>query len=214
MKNYKAHSPQKIEFEGLYTKLQPLNTKMHGEDLHKEAGMFDDIWEYLLSGPFSSKDDFINWLTLREVDASRTYYTILNKNHQALGAFSVMDVNLEHGRAEIGGIFFGKKLQKTKMATESIFLLLKYCFEDLNFRRVEWRCNSLNEPSKNAGLRFGFKYEGKMLNHMIVKGKSRDTLIFAMIQEEWSEIKQCFEKWLSPLNFNEDGSQKQKLSTR
>jgi len=214
MKNYKAYIPQKIEFEGLYTKLQPLNAKIHGKELHEEAGMFEDIWQYLLSGPFNTKDDFTNWLTLREVDANRTYYTILNKNNKALGSFAIMDVNLEHGRAEIGGIFFGKNLQKTRMATESIFLLLKYCFENLNFRRIEWRCNNLNEPSKNAGLRFGFKYEGKMLNHMITKGKSRDTLLFAMTSEEWSEIKKAFEKWLSPTNFNEDGSQKTKLSTK
>jgi RimJ/RimL family protein N-acetyltransferase len=203
MKNYKAYIPQKIEFEGLYTKLQPLNAKIHGKELHEEAGMFEDIWQYLLSGPFNTKDDFMNWLTLREVDANRTYYTILNTNNKALGSFAIMDVNLEHGRAEIGGIFFGKNLQKTRKAKESIFLLLKYCSENLNFRRIDWRCNSLNEPSKNAGLRFGFKHEGK----------SRDTLL-AMTSEEWSEIKKAFEKWLSPTNFNEDGSQKTKLSTK
>jgi RimJ/RimL family protein N-acetyltransferase len=211
--NYRANKPEKVILTGKYVKLEPLNTMKHGEELWHEAGKDDNLWKYLTSGSFERREDFIEWLQMSEQQPSRTYYTCTDKNKgNALGALSLMDFNLEHGRLEIGGIFFGKNLQKTRLATESIFLLLNYSFESLRMRRVEWRCNSLNEASRNASKRFGFTFEGKMRSHMVTKGASRDTLLFSMIQDEWANAKKGFIEWLNEDNFDENEIQKKRLT--
>lgn len=209
-----AKNPQKLEFKGRYIKLEALTSKNHAESLWIEAGMHDELWKYLLSGPYKSKEEFLQWIEKEEQNPLRTYYICVNEKGNALGALALINVDLTHGRAEIGGIFFGKKMQATRISTESVFLLLNYAFEELGMRRVEWRCNSLNENSKKAAERFDFNYEGCMKKHMISKGQDRDTLVFAMIDEEWPFVKKGFEQWLSIDNFDESGGQKKKLSAR
>jgi RimJ/RimL family protein N-acetyltransferase len=209
--NYKANSPEKINFYGKYIILEPLNALKHGSNLWHNMKNDLEIWKYLFYGPFERQEDFIKWLETAENNPFRTYYTCVHKEGKALGILSLMDVNLEHGRIEIGGVCFGKSMQRTRLSTESIFLLLKYAFEDLNMRRVEWRTNSLNEASKLASERFGFTFEGEMRSHMISKGQNRDTLGFSMLQNEWIYIKKSFEAWLVESNFDENEMQKEKL---
>jgi RimJ/RimL family protein N-acetyltransferase len=113
---------------------------------------------------------------------------------------------------EVGNILYTPKLQRTPAATEAMFLLMQYIFEDLGYRRYEWKCNSLNAPSRRAALRFGFTFEGIFRQHMIVKGRNRDTAWYSMLAEEWPAIKARFERWLSPDNFGPDGTQKKGLA--
>ena len=203
----KAVLPTSAILAGSHVSLEPLDQK-HYKELWEENGTKPELWEYVLSSAFSSFEEFAKFLkTLEEAGSNKTYVCIL-KDGTIGGYLSLMNIDLENSRAEIGRVLFGSKMQKTTASTESIFLIMKAAFEDLNFRRLEWRCNSLNQPSIKAANRYGFLFEGRLRNHMITKGKSRDTLIFSMLQEEWCQIKAKFEKWFSPENFDEVGNQK------
>ncbi len=118
-----------------------------------------------------------------------------------------MRITPEHGVIEIGGIYWGPAIARTRIATEALFLHARYVFDDLGYRRFEWKCNDLNAPSKAAALRFGFTFEGVFRQHMIVKGANRDTAWFSMLDSEWPAIRARFERWLNPANFDADGSQ-------
>ena len=203
----KAIFPKSDILAGCYISLEPLNQK-HYKDLWQEVGQASELWQYLLAPSFSSFEEFTKFLkTLEEGDDNKTYVCIL-KDGSVGGYLSLMHIDLENSRAEIGRVLFGSRMQRTTSSTESIFLIMKAAFEDLHFRRLEWRCNSLNQPSIKAANRYGFLFEGRLRNHMITKGKSRDTLIFSMLKEEWCPVKTKFEKWLSSENFDEAGNQK------
>jgi RimJ/RimL family protein N-acetyltransferase len=195
---------------GKYCYLELLDAQKSQDDLWEEIGKHDDIWEYTLTHSFQNKEDFTTFLKSCETHPSRTYFAIIS-NNKTVGILSQMDVSKEHKRLEIGGIAFGKSMQKTRVGTEAIYLILKYSFEDLTCNRVEWRCNKLNKPSEKSAARFGFIYEGMLRSHMETKGKIRDTLVFSIIKDEWSLRKRTFENWLSPLNFDENGKEKVKF---
>jgi|LauGreSBDMM110SN_4_FD.fasta_scaffold18002_3 RimJ/RimL family protein N-acetyltransferase len=203
--------PEKIIHQGKYCRLEPINTKNHSKDLWLHAGCDEEVWTYLSNGPFADEQSFSDWLKLCENHPSRTYYSIIDQNSSALGAFCLMDYDLNHATVELGGIFFSKKLQKTTIATEAVYLLSRYAFENLAFRRLQWKCHVENQPSEKAAKRFGFKEEGILRNHWIVKGKSRDSKFFSIIESEWSDRQSAFEKWLDEKNFDKEGKQKQKL---
>lgn len=203
-------SPQIIQFHGKYCHLEPLNDLRHGADLWSNIQDHPEIWDYMMDGPFADENQFRTWLKNRESHKSRTYYSIIS-NNSVLGAFCLMDADLTHSTIEIGGIFFSPKLQKTRIATEAIFLLMNHAF-DLGFRRLQWKCNQKNEASKKAAERFGFKFEGVLRQHMILKGQNRDTAFFSILDHEWPTIKSGFENWLDDKNFDELGIQKTKLS--
>lgn len=206
-----SKNPEKITIKGGFITLEPLDIIKHGNDLWAEVGKDDNVWKYLFSGPFEKKEDFLTWFKKLETNVDRTYFTCINKNGKALGCLSFTNILPEKSQIEIGGIFFGKAIQRTSMSTESIFLLMQNAFEDLGFKRVEWRCNSLNEPSKSAAYRFGFKFEEEILNQATPKG-TRNTLVFGLSKCEWQEeIKPAFSQWLSPRNFMQDGTQKLSL---
>ena len=130
------------------------------------------------------------------------------------GRQSLMRIVTEHGVIEIGNILWGPAIARTRVATEAFYLAAKHVFEDLGYRRFEWKCNNLNEPSKTAAKRFGFTFEGVFRQHMWSKGANRDTAWFAMIDKEWSAIRKCYEFWLDPSNFDSDGHQQSKLQVR
>jgi RimJ/RimL family protein N-acetyltransferase len=125
-----------------------------------------------------------------------------------------MRIDQTHGVIETGSIFFGPALARTRGATEAIYLLARHVFDDLGYRRFEWKCNDRNEPSKRAARRFGFSYEGVFRHHMVQKGKSRDTAWYAMVDDEWPVRRRGFESWLAPENFDDDGRQKTSLAAR
>jgi RimJ/RimL family protein N-acetyltransferase len=196
-------------FVGNYCTLEPLVATKHLDDLWKEAGMHEDIWKYKLID-FKEKQGFAKFLTECEQHKTRQFFTII-VGKIAVGALALMDISEEHKRLEIGAIFFGKSIQKTRIGTEAVYLLLKHSFESLNLNRVEWHCNKLNEASKKSALRFGFIYEGMLRSHMISKNTIRDTLVFSIIKEEWQGIKTAFEKWLLSTNFDENGIERAKF---
>jgi RimJ/RimL family protein N-acetyltransferase len=124
-----------------------------------------------------------------------------------------MRIDPAHGVIEVGNILYGHSLQRSVGATEAQYLLMRHVFEDLGYRRYEWKCNDKNAPSKRAALRFGFSYEGLFRQHMVVKGKNRDTAWFAMIDAEWPALRDAYERWLAPSNFDAAGKQKAALGT-
>jgi RimJ/RimL family protein N-acetyltransferase len=132
---------------------------------------------------------------------------------RAEGRASLMRIDPAHGVIETGSILFGPRLARTRGATEAIHLLGSYVFDDLGYRRFEWKCNALNEPSRRAALRLGFTYEGLFRRHMVVKGESRDTAWFAMVDTEWPRLKAALEAWLEPSNFDSDGRQLRALAS-
>jgi RimJ/RimL family protein N-acetyltransferase len=127
------------------------------------------------------------------------------------GVTSYLRITPEHGVIEIGHIWFGSPLQRTRAATEAIYLMARHAFDDLGYRRLEWKCNALNEPSRRAAERFGFTFEGVFRKHMLVKGKNRDTAWYAIVDDDWPAIRAAFERWLAPENFDEHGVQRERL---
>jgi RimJ/RimL family protein N-acetyltransferase len=203
--------PQKIDLAGQYCRLEYLRESLHSNSLWLSAGKYEDIWTYLLDGPWHDENQFHNWIKTCESHQIRHYYAIIDlQSEQALGALCLLDCNIANATTEIGGIFFSPQLQKTRIATEAVFILSNYAFE-LGYRRLQWKCNTENEASKKAAKRFGFTSEGLLRQHMITKGKSRDTALFSVIDKEWPKRKMSFEKWLDEKNFNDDGKQRLKL---
>ena len=140
------------------------------------------------------------------------YFAIIDHNCQkALGYLSLMNIDSINGKIEVGNVHYSNQLKKTKVATEVQYLLAKYVFEQLGYRRYEWKCDSLNEPSRKAALRLGFMYEGMFRQAVIYKGRNRDTTWYSMIDKEWPVLNERFEQWLSPNNFDEDGQQRIRL---
>lgn len=204
--------PQKIDLIGKYCRLEPLKEAAHGTDLWNLAGKYEDVWTHLLNGSWKDEQEFLDWIKFCENHPSRTYYAIIDlKSGAALGALSLIDCNLEHGSGEIGGIFFSPQLQKTTLATEAVYLLSRYFFDILGNRRLYWKCNANNKASEKAALRFGFIFEGTFRQHMIVRGKNRDSMFFSILDGEWMKCREAFEKWLDESNFDEAGMQKVRL---
>jgi RimJ/RimL family protein N-acetyltransferase len=197
---------------GHYISLEPV-APTHATSLFQKSFGQDDIWTYLGYGPFADQAAFTTWLAEREAPRDPWFYAFV-KNGEALGMGSFMRLDAANGVIEIGHIWMTPGLQRTRESTEVIFLMMKHCFDDLGVRRLEWKCDALNAPSRAAALRFGFTFEGIFRQHFIVKGRNRDTAWFAMMDHEWPEVKAGFEAWLSPSNFDARGSQKAKLQVR
>jgi len=207
-----AHPPQRVSWAGRFTRVVPLVASDHSADLWS-GGLSDPaVWAYLPYGPFQTEADFSAWLATRDQLADPMYFAIIDiKSGKALGCATLMEIRPANGVIEVGHIFFSPALQKTPVATEAIFLLMNYAFEELGNRRFEWKCDNGNEPSKRAAQRFGFKPEGLFRQHMIVKGRNRDTAWFSILDSEWPVLKTAYEAWLSPSNFNADGRQRKQL---
>jgi RimJ/RimL family protein N-acetyltransferase len=172
----------------------------------------DQIWTYLPYGPFADKDAFALWLKTRASIPDPFCYVIVDKSGRALGIAALMSIRPEMRVIEVGNILLGPTLQRTTIATEAQYLLARYVFETLGYRRYEWKCDARNAPSRRAALRLGFNFEGLSWQHMIVKGRNRDTAWYAMLDGEWPSQRHAFERWLAFDNFDADGRQKQRLS--
>jgi RimJ/RimL family protein N-acetyltransferase len=170
------------------------------------------IWTYLFDGPYENVPAFA--ATLREAAALEDplrYTIVRSPGERPQGMASYMRIAPEHGVIEIGNIWFGTPLQRTAAATEAIYLLARHAFDDLGYRRLEWKCNALNAPSRRAAERFGFRFEGVFERHMVVKGRNRDTAWYAITDQRWPGIRGTFEEWLAPANFDADGRQQRSL---
>jgi RimJ/RimL family protein N-acetyltransferase len=209
-----AAVPQQIVLDGTYVRLEPLDPGRHAPDLF-EATVGPDAEErfrYLAEGPPSTNADLHRW-TERVADGTDPmFFAVVDKRTgRAVGRQALMRIDPGNGVIEVGNILWGHPLARTRGATEALFLFADYAFR-LGYRRFEWKCNDLNQPSKRAAERFGFRFEGVFRQHMVVKGHNRDTAWFAIIDSEWPGLRAEYRRWLSASNFDNSGQQLSKLS--
>jgi len=203
--------PSRATLPGRYATIVPFE-KTHGDDLHSITALpeHEELWRYLPHGPYPDRARYDADTAGLAASEDPLYFAILREG-RAVGRCALMRIVPEHRVVEVGGILYSPQLQRTPAATEAMYLLAKYVFETLGYRRYEWKCHSLNEPSRRAALRLGFVFEGIFRQHMIFKGANRDTAWFSMLDSEWPARKAAFERWLDPGNFDERGRQKEPL---
>ncbi len=207
-----AKRPPKTIMEGTYSILEPLNPTLHARALFDLFTQDQSSWTYLAYGPFHTFDDFYAWLNDFTTTNDPLFYAILNKKNSCpLGIASYARINPECGSIEIGHLHFSNQLKKTPIATEAMFLMMQRAFEELNYRRYEWKCDALNQASRRAAERFGFTFEGIFRQERIYKNRNRDTAWFSIIDHEWPTVKARFQKWLHPTNFDKNGYQIMRL---
>lgn len=207
--------PRRTTFEGRYVQLVPLDPAAHAGALY-EAGHgpgHENLWRYLFDGPYATPEAFRAALDKKASTDDPLFFTILDRAEgRALGYASFMRIEPAHRCIEVGSILYTPRLQRTAGATEAMYLMARHVFEDLGYRRYEWKCDSRNEPSRRAALRLGFTFEGIFRQHMIVKGQNRDTAWYSMLNTEWPDRKARFERWLAPENFDASGRQRTTLN--
>jgi RimJ/RimL family protein N-acetyltransferase len=206
-----AEWPGAVTLSGRYGTVERLQPAQHGANLWEAVRGHDRLWTYMAYGPFADEGAFSSWLASRETLTDPCYYAIVTPAGRAVGLATLMSVRPDMRVVEVGHIVLSPALQRTALATEAQYLLARYAFETLRFRRHEWKCDALNGASRQAALRFGFSFEGVFRDHMIVKGRSRDTAWFAMLEAEWPARKAAFERWLAPENFDAAGAQRERL---
>jgi RimJ/RimL family protein N-acetyltransferase len=193
--------PGATTFEGQHVLVSRLNPTADLDDLYSVSHGSPEIealWTYLPYGPFADQGAMRQWLTSIELSEDPRFYSVTSRSLQKrVGMVSIMNIVPEMGRAELGHIWYSPLVQKSAVNTEVTFLLLRYLFDDIGYRRVEWKCDNRNEASKNAALRLGFQYEGLFRQHMVVKRQNRDTAWFAIVDKDWPAIRSNFEAYLS-----------------
>jgi RimJ/RimL family protein N-acetyltransferase len=207
-------STNKVLISGRFVRLEPLESAKHGDALWNavKGPENEGLWTWMAFGPFVSRADFDAFLAKAEVSKDPLYFAIVDQGSgKALGQATLMRIDEPNRVIEVGGLVFSPLLQRTRGATEAMYLLARHVFEVLGYRRYEWKCNALNEPSRRAALRLGFSFEGIFRQHMIVKGMNRDTAWFSMLDSEWPARKEAFERWLDAANFDEQGRQRTAL---
>lgn len=215
LKNWSPRErPGQWPLTGARVVLEPLDWDIHLKGLYDAVAAPDvaDIWTYMPIGPFESQKQFKKIFAFVAADAGWEVMVIRRANGgDVLGMASYMRLRQTHGSAEIGCVAFGPELKRSAEATEAMSLMAAHLFDELGYRRYEWKCHNDNAASKRAAERFGFRFEGVFRNDMVVKGKNRDTAWFAMTDEDWPAIKAAFKAWLAPKNFDAAGQQKKRL---
>ena len=208
--------PPVTAIAGRCCRVEPLEIDRHAAELYEANSADRDgrMWTYLPWGPYADFDDYLaatktglqrtNFITYAVVDAASS---------RAVGVASYLNINLTAGSIEVGGIAYSPALQKQPAGTEAMFLMMRRVFDELGYRRYEWKCNALNAPSRAAALRYGFRFEGIFRQADVIKGHNRDTAWRSITDAEWPRIKAAFERWLDPANFDRDGKQRLRLST-
>jgi RimJ/RimL family protein N-acetyltransferase len=204
-----AQRPGAVVLEGRFGWVERLDPARHAADLWRVLSADDRLWTYMFYGPFSDAGSFSNFLGKIAALEEQVYYAIVDRDGRAAGWAALMEIRPPARVIEVGSIVYGPTLQRTALATEAQYLLARYAFETLGYRRYEWKCDALNAASRRAALRFGFTFEGIFHQHMIIKSRSRDTAWFALLDSEWPRAKTAFERWLAPENF--DGGRQRRL---
>jgi RimJ/RimL family protein N-acetyltransferase len=211
-----GRTPEREPLPGIQVRLEPVEVAEHAPSLYVLSHTRAEdaaLWTYLPYGPFADRGAFERWLVERARSSDPLFFAVIEEQSgRACGMTSYLNIVPAHGSIEIGHIWFAPPLQKTRAATEAIFLMMRHVFDDLGYRRLEWKCNALNEASMRAARRFGFTYEGTFRQHMVVKGRNRDTAWFALLDREWPAVRAAFERWLAPNNFDAAGRQRTSLS--
>lgn len=212
--NWKAcPPPERVNLEGRYCRLEPLDPQRHGDDLFNAsmAPGAEERFRYLGESP-CDRAAFEGWMNRSAASQDPLFQAVVDRaTGRCEGRQSFLRITPDHGVIETGHILWGPAIARTRVATESIYLQAKYVFDTLGYRRFEWKCNALNEPSRRAALRFGFSYEGLFKQHFVIKGQNRDTAWYAMLDHEWPALRRAYEQWLEPGNFDEEGQQRRKL---
>lgn len=210
---WKAPShPGDVTLSGTYAQLEPLTAERHAADLFRANQSDDAIWDYLPYGPFASAAAYHRWVVGVAGQSDPQFLAIRNaETGRFEGVASYLRIKPDAGSIEVGHINYSPPLQRTRAATEAMYLMMKWVFE-AGYRRYEWKCNALNLKSRRAAERFGFSYEGVFRQHLVVKGKNRDTAWFAAIDKEWPALKAAYETWLDPDNFDQNGQQRESLA--
>ena len=205
-----ARRPERTVLKGRLVRLRPLDAGHDAESLHAES--YTDLWTYLPSGPYRDAAEYRERLAVDQRSEDPLFFTLVRLEDECpVGIASYLRITPEHGVIEIGHIWFGESLRRSTAATEAIYLLAAHAFDKLGYRRLEWKCNALNQASRQAAERFGFAFEGIFRHHMVVKDRNRDTAWYAITDDEWPAIRDAFEAWLSPENFDDAGRQRRRL---
>jgi RimJ/RimL family protein N-acetyltransferase len=206
--------PERKTLEGRFVRLEPLDAKVHGADLFESSSVPDaqTRFRWLFDMPPTSLADFQPWLEKSQASDDPLFFAVIDKaTGKAVGRQSLMRIDPTMGAIEIGHIYWGPKLSRTPAATEAQFLFAAYAFDELGYRRYEWKCDNDNVPSRRAAARFGFSFDGLFRQHMVVKGKNRDTAWFSIMDGDWPDLRAAYVQWLDPENFDHDGCQKKTL---
>ncbi len=207
--------PDHATIAGQTCRLEPLNPERHAADLHdaNELDASGRMWTYLPVGPFADLDAYRAWVEGASRSTDPLFFAIVDAaTGRAVGVASYLRIDPANGVIEVGHLQFSPRLQRTPAATEAIFLLMRHAFDDLGYRRFEWKCDSLNAPSRAAAERLGFQYEGTFRQAVVYKGRNRDTAWYAIVDGDWPTIRAGFEAWLSPGNFDGVGRQRVRLA--
>lgn len=209
-----APRPPRTPMTGRYCRVEPIDPARHARDLH-EANALDAEgrnFTYLLSGPFDAFEAYLGWLETMSTSDDPLFHAIVdNATGKGVGVASYLRIDPKNGVIEVGNLNFSPLLQRKPAATEAMYLMMKRAFE-LGYRRYEWKCDSLNAPSRAAAQRLGFSYEGLFRQAVVNRGRNRDTAWYAMIDSEWPELDRAFQRWLAPDNFDATGRQRERLS--
>jgi RimJ/RimL family protein N-acetyltransferase len=206
-----ARRPGPVTLEGRYGRVERL-APSHAASLWENVRGHDALWTYMSAyGPFADAAQFAAWVESRIGLDDPYSYAIVEASGEAVGISTLMEIRPGARSVEVGHIVYSPALQRVPLGTEAQFLLMRYAFETLGNRRFEWKCNALNAPSRAAALRYGFLFEGILRQHMIAKGRNRDTAYYSILDSEWPRAKNAFEAWLAPDNFDGQGRQKRRL---
>ena len=210
-----AKKPQRDIIRGRFCQIEPLDAGLHASDLYRVFTKDQDasLWTYLPFGPFDNEQQFEQLVTGMSLSKDSVFYTIVDlSTAKPVGIAAYLRIKPDSGSIEIGSIVFSSRLQKTAAATEAMFLLMRYAFKALGYRRYEWKCDSLNAPSRRAAERLGFQYEGLFKQALVYKGRNRDTAWYSVLDKGWPSLEQGFERWLDKSNF--DAADRQRYSLK
>ena len=204
--------PLRQPLQGHYIRLEPLDADSHAAQLHRAFSGHDNLWDFMPYGPFSSASAYHRWVKDQMGRDDPMFFALIDTaSGHALGVASFLRITPEAGSIEVGHICLSPALQRTPAATEAMIVMMDWAF-GAGYRRYEWKCNALNLPSRRAAQRLGFSYEGIFRNHMVIKGRNRDSAWFSVIDSEWPALHEAYSAWLSPRNFGPDGRQRERLS--
>lgn len=204
--------PDQAAMAGRFAVLEPLDADRHAFELHEAFQGRDALWDYMPYGPFASGSAYHRWAREREAGEDPRFFVMRDAASGRCGGIaSYLRITPEAGSIEVGHICISPVMQQGVAATEAMFLMLRWAFE-AGYRRYEWKCNALNLASRRAAQRLGFSFEGLFRQHLIVKGRNRDTAWFSVIDSEWPALAEAYAAWLSPTNFDAKGRQRERLS--
>jgi len=209
--------PPRTPMVGRWCRVEPVDVARHAAELH-EANLDDPDgrnWTYLSSEPFRDLDAYRAWLAKMSAGDDPQFHAIVDaKSGKAVGIAAYLRIDPANGVIEVGHINYSPRLQRTIAATEAMALMMRRVFDELGYRRYEWKCDALNAPSRAAAARLGFQYEGTFRQALVYKGRNRDSAWFSITDAEWPEVKAAFDRWLDPSNFDERGTQRSSLRAR